>query len=240
MLSGRQAVRMSSEEGGGAQRRRSRGEVDCRLPMIVSYLPKPWCRRRGSTCSSPPGGGGPGRARNRTAGAHREPDQRDRVHESPQLRQGGGRLLRVDAPPRAPRARRARARAGGLRAVVSLAAHRAVRRPPATSTTRGRSASPRSRAPAEETFLRIFEVIVDRSADKLEHAGAECDELSRGAFRVGKPRYGERSPDRAPPRRGRGRSAPRSCATRCSAWDASAPTSWRAASRGRRRSTGRG
>jgi len=39
---------------------------------------------------------------------------------------------------------------------------------------------------AEETFLHIFEVIVDRSADKLEHAGAECDELSRGAFRVGK------------------------------------------------------
>jgi magnesium transporter len=36
---------------------------------------------------------------------------------------------------------------------------------------------------AEEALLRIFEVIVDRSADKLEHAGAECDELSRGAFR---------------------------------------------------------
>jgi len=36
---------------------------------------------------------------------------------------------------------------------------------------------------AEDVFLRIFEVIVDRSADKLERAGAECDELSRGAFR---------------------------------------------------------
>jgi magnesium transporter len=36
---------------------------------------------------------------------------------------------------------------------------------------------------AEEAFLHIFEVIVDRSADKLEHAGAECDDLSRGAFR---------------------------------------------------------
>jgi magnesium transporter len=36
---------------------------------------------------------------------------------------------------------------------------------------------------AEEAFLRIFETIVDRSADKLEHAGAECDDLSRNAFR---------------------------------------------------------
>jgi magnesium transporter len=36
---------------------------------------------------------------------------------------------------------------------------------------------------AEEAFLRIFELVVDRAADKLERAGAECDELSRGAFR---------------------------------------------------------
>lgn len=36
---------------------------------------------------------------------------------------------------------------------------------------------------AEDTFLRIFEVIIDRSADKLEHAGLECDEISRRAFR---------------------------------------------------------
>jgi magnesium transporter len=36
---------------------------------------------------------------------------------------------------------------------------------------------------SEESFLRIFEVVVDRSADKLEQAGAVCDELSRGAFR---------------------------------------------------------
>jgi magnesium transporter len=36
---------------------------------------------------------------------------------------------------------------------------------------------------AEEAFLRIFEILVDRSADKLEHAGAECEELSRRTFR---------------------------------------------------------
>ena len=35
---------------------------------------------------------------------------------------------------------------------------------------------------AEEAFLRIFEVVVDRSADGLERAGAECDDLSRSAF----------------------------------------------------------
>lgn len=34
-----------------------------------------------------------------------------------------------------------------------------------------------------EALLRIFEVVVDRSADELERAGAECDDLSRGAFR---------------------------------------------------------
>jgi len=37
----------------------------------------------------------------------------------------------------------------------------------------------------DEVFLHILEVVVDRSADKLEHARAECDELSRGAFRRG-------------------------------------------------------
>jgi magnesium transporter len=36
---------------------------------------------------------------------------------------------------------------------------------------------------AEEAFLRILEIVVDRSADKLERGGAACDELSRGAFR---------------------------------------------------------
>ena len=36
---------------------------------------------------------------------------------------------------------------------------------------------------AEEAFLRIFELIVDGSADKLEAAGAECDDLSRRTFR---------------------------------------------------------
>jgi magnesium transporter len=34
----------------------------------------------------------------------------------------------------------------------------------------------------EEALLRIFEIVVDRSADKLERAGAQCDELSRSAF----------------------------------------------------------
>lgn len=38
---------------------------------------------------------------------------------------------------------------------------------------------------AEEAFLRIFEILVDRSADKLEHAGAGCDELSRATFHTG-------------------------------------------------------
>ena len=36
---------------------------------------------------------------------------------------------------------------------------------------------------AEEAVLHIFELIVDRAADNLERAGAECDDLSRGAFR---------------------------------------------------------
>ncbi|MEO8878383.1 MAG: magnesium transporter CorA family protein [Polyangiaceae bacterium] len=36
---------------------------------------------------------------------------------------------------------------------------------------------------AEEAFLRIFEVVVDRSADKLELASAESDALSRITFR---------------------------------------------------------
>jgi magnesium transporter len=35
---------------------------------------------------------------------------------------------------------------------------------------------------AEEAFLHILESIVDRAADKLEHARAECDELSRSTF----------------------------------------------------------
>jgi magnesium transporter len=38
---------------------------------------------------------------------------------------------------------------------------------------------------AEEAFLRIVEIVVDRSADKLERAGAECDDISRSAFRDG-------------------------------------------------------
>jgi magnesium transporter len=39
---------------------------------------------------------------------------------------------------------------------------------------------------AEEAFLRILEVVVDRIADKLEHAGSGCDELSRVTFGGGK------------------------------------------------------
>lgn len=41
---------------------------------------------------------------------------------------------------------------------------------------------------AEEALLRIFELIVDRAADNLEHAGAACDELSRAAFGGGRAR----------------------------------------------------
>lgn len=37
-------------------------------------------------------------------------------------------------------------------------------------------------ATAEQAFLHLFEVLVDRSADALEHGGAECDAISRGAF----------------------------------------------------------
>lgn len=35
---------------------------------------------------------------------------------------------------------------------------------------------------AEEAFLRILEVVVDRAADHLERGGAECDDLSRTTF----------------------------------------------------------
>jgi magnesium transporter len=49
--------------------------------------------------------------------------------------------------------------------------------------------SKQTRSP-DGVFLHILEVVVDRSADKLEHAGAECDELSRGAFRRGAPAGG--------------------------------------------------
>jgi magnesium transporter len=38
---------------------------------------------------------------------------------------------------------------------------------------------------AEEVFLSLLEIIIDRAADKLERAGIECDELSRIAFRDG-------------------------------------------------------
>ncbi len=39
-------------------------------------------------------------------------------------------------------------------------------------------------ATAEEVFLRIMETVVDRAADGLEHAGGECDALSRSVFRL--------------------------------------------------------
>jgi magnesium transporter len=44
-------------------------------------------------------------------------------------------------------------------------------------------AASRPPASAEEAVLHIFELIVDRAADALERASAECDALSRAAFR---------------------------------------------------------
>ncbi|HVZ87720.1 MAG TPA: magnesium transporter CorA family protein [Polyangia bacterium] len=41
---------------------------------------------------------------------------------------------------------------------------------------------------AEEAVLHIFELIVDRAADNLERAEAECDDLSRVIFRGDRPR----------------------------------------------------
>jgi magnesium transporter len=35
---------------------------------------------------------------------------------------------------------------------------------------------------AEEAFLRILEIVVDRAADQLERSGVECDDLSRTTF----------------------------------------------------------
>jgi magnesium transporter len=35
---------------------------------------------------------------------------------------------------------------------------------------------------AEEAFLRIIEVVIDRAADQLERGGVECDDLSRTTF----------------------------------------------------------
>jgi magnesium transporter len=48
----------------------------------------------------------------------------------------------------------------------------------------------RGETTAEDAFLRILEAVVDRAADALEHAGAECDGLSRSAFRERKSRSG--------------------------------------------------
>jgi magnesium transporter len=39
-------------------------------------------------------------------------------------------------------------------------------------------------ATAEETFLRILETVIDRAADGLERAGAECDAVSHAVFRA--------------------------------------------------------
>ena len=41
---------------------------------------------------------------------------------------------------------------------------------------------------AEEVMLHIFETIVERAADALEHSGTICDDLSNAAFRGGNPR----------------------------------------------------
>ncbi|MFL5307055.1 MAG: magnesium transporter CorA family protein [Polyangia bacterium] len=54
---------------------------------------------------------------------------------------------------------------------IEAAAEQAAEQPPKT---------------AEEALLHIFELIVDRAADHLEHAGAESDDLSRAAFHNGK------------------------------------------------------
>ena len=43
-------------------------------------------------------------------------------------------------------------------------------------------------AGAESAFLRILEIVVDKSADGLERAGSECDALADGAFRRGEKR----------------------------------------------------
>jgi magnesium transporter len=45
-------------------------------------------------------------------------------------------------------------------------------------------AGPRPPKTAEEAVLHIFELIIDRAADNLERASAECDDLSRAAFRT--------------------------------------------------------
>jgi magnesium transporter len=53
---------------------------------------------------------------------------------------------------------------------------------PSIDNARTALSSQPARSP-DDVFLHILEVIVDRSADKLEHARAECDELSQSAFR---------------------------------------------------------
>jgi|HubBroStandDraft_2_1064218.scaffolds.fasta_scaffold62979_2 magnesium transporter len=56
---------------------------------------------------------------------------------------------------------------------------------PSIDNARSTLSSKPTRTP-DDVFLHILEVIVDRSADKLEHARAECDELSQSAFRRAK------------------------------------------------------
>ncbi len=46
-------------------------------------------------------------------------------------------------------------------------------------------------ATAEAAFVRILETVVDHAADALEHAGSECDALSRRVFHVGGPKGSE-------------------------------------------------
>ena len=71
----------------------------------------------------------------------------------------------------------------------------------------------------EEAFLRILEAVVDRAADALERAGADCDALAREAFRT----RASKSEDLrlALRRTATSRIAPRTSATSCSAWGAS-------------------
>jgi magnesium transporter len=46
-------------------------------------------------------------------------------------------------------------------------------------------ATARTPETAAEALLRIFELVVDRAADDLEHSGGACDQLSRAAFHGG-------------------------------------------------------
>jgi magnesium transporter len=56
---------------------------------------------------------------------------------------------------------------------------------PSFEAAKGQNTEAQQTRSAEEAFLRILEAVVDQSADGLERASGECDELSRSAFRAG-------------------------------------------------------